>query len=373
MQEVVAAGMESVNELFERIIEADAPEAVSFTVRQHGKLLFSRVAGRAFDDDRPIDHTTLWPVFSGTKGLAAGTIAVLADRGLVRYDAPLAEYWEPAQRWPALTVAHCLSHRAGMPTVSGLTGDEDIYDADAMLALLARTDPMVPIGEGIAYHYLTYGWFAEAIIRGATGLTSGQAFRQLIGEPYGIDAYIGTPVSELSRCGETIRAADYRTNVFLKPDNPYAERVYANSPLNGRALPWNDPRNITREFAGGGGRATADAMALFYDTLLAVDAPNALLSPAGLAAAWTPRFAGIDYATDRPIVMAMGFERDDSIRSYGSVAPAFGHTGAGGSIHGCWPEHGIAFSFLPRTMRTDQEDQRGKSLLDATAKALIAS
>jgi hypothetical protein len=75
--------------------------------------------------------------------------------------------------------------------------------------------------------------------------------------------------------------------------------------------------------------------------------------------------------TNRPMVMAMGFERDDSIGSYGPIVPAFGHTGAGGSIHGCWPETGISFSYLPRMMRTDQQDQRGKSLLKSIVTALL--
>lgn len=371
MTEIVDARLDAVNRLFEQILAQDAPAGVSFTVRQRGEVLFSRVGGTADASGRPMDHRTLLPVFSGTKGLVAGTIAVLADRGLVQYDAPLAEYWAPAERWPGLTVAMCLSHRAGMPQVDGMTADADGYDTEAMLALLAQTTPMVPMGGRMAYHYLTYGWLAHAIIKGATGLTAGQALRQYITEPYDIDAHLGLPLAELPRCGEVIKASDYRTNVFLKPDNAFAERVYATSPLNGSADRWNDPANVVREMPGGGARATADAMAKFYDTLLQTDVPGALLSPAGLAAAWTPRFEDIDFATDRPIVMAMGFERDDSIRSYGSVAPAFGHTGAGGSIHGCWPEHGIAFSFTPRTMRTDQEDQRGKSLLDATAAALI--
>lgn len=372
MSDHVDSRLEDVNALFERIVEADAPAGVQFTVRQRGQVLFSRVAGTADDAGRPMDHATLLPVFSGTKGLVAGTIAVLADRGLVRYDAPLAEYWAPAERWPELTVALCLSHRAGMPQVDNLPADFDYYDTESMLELLAHTDPMVPIGTRVAYHYLTYGWFAHAIIKGATGLTAGQALRTYITEPYGIDAHLGLPASELGRCGDVMRAADYRTNVFLKPDNSFAARVYGSSPLNGNALPWNDPANIVREMPGGGARATADGMARFYDALIDVDAPQPLLSPAGLAAAWTPRFEDTDFATDRPIVMAMGFERDDTIRSYGSVAPAFGHTGAGGSIHGCWPTHGISFSFLPRTMRTDQADQRGKSLLDAVATALIA-
>ncbi len=371
MEDFVAPDMAPVDSLFERIIAADAPEGVSFTVRRHGEVLFSRVAGRCNDDGDAMTHETLMPVFSGTKGLVAGTIAVLADKGLVHYDAPVAQYWGLADRWPGLTVAVALSHRAGMPQVDGLPADADLYDTDAMLALLARTDPMVPMGTRMAYHYITFGWFAHAIIKGATGLSAGEALRRYVTEPFGIDAMLAVPESQLDRCGMVTKAPDYRTNVFLQPDNPYAERVYASSPLTRSSLPWNERANMVRELAGGSARATADAMAKFYDTLLATDAPNPLLSRAGLAAAWTPRFEDIDFATDRPLVMAMGFEREDSIRSYGSVAPAFGHTGAGGSIHGCWPEHGISFSFLPRTMRTDQQDQRGKSLLDATAQALI--
>lgn len=32
-------------------------------------------------------------VFSGTKGMAATVIHRLADRGLIDYDTPVAEYW----------------------------------------------------------------------------------------------------------------------------------------------------------------------------------------------------------------------------------------------------------------------------------------
>lgn len=372
MSDYVDARLQRVSDLFDQIVEHDAPAGVQFAVRQRGELLFSRVAGTAKDDGSPLRHDSLLPVFSGTKGLVAGVVAVLADRGLVRYDDLLSKYWEPAHRWPELTVAHCMSHRAGMPQLDGLTIEDDLYDLDAMIELLAHNTPIVPIGTRMAYHYMTYGWFAHVIIKGATGMTAGQALRHYITEPYDIDAYLGLPESELSRCADVMKASDYRTNVFLKPDNQFAETVYGVSPLTRPSMSWNDPRNLVRESPGGGVRSNADAMSKFYDTMLNTDAPNALLTPAGLAAAWTPRFEDIDFATDRPIVMAMGFERDDSIRSYGDVAPAFGHTGAGGSIHGCWPEHGISFSFTPRTMRTDQADQRGKSLLVEVQKALIS-
>lgn len=362
MNDFVDSKLGAVSDLFDEIVSLDKPNGVSFAVRQNGKVLFSR--------STQIEHNALLPIFSGTKGLMAGTVALLADRGLVDYQAPLSTYWPAAKSWPELTVAMALSHRSGLPHTEGLTDSDDTWDSDAMLVKLAATKQLVPSGNRMAYQWLTLGWFAHAIIKGVTGKSAGVAFKELIADPYGIDAFVGVPASEQYRIKNTVKASDYRTNVFLKADNQFASIVYGGGyTLNKPVDPWNDPINFARELPGGGGKSNADAMAKFYDTLLNTE--NGPLSEAGLKAAWTPRFEDIDYATDRPIVMAMGFERDDSIRSYGSVAPAFGHTGAGGSIHGCWPEHGISFSFLPQTMRTDQEDQRGKSLLDAVAKALI--
>ncbi len=159
-------------------------------------------------------------------------------------------------------------------------------------------------------------------------MSVGTAIRELITAPLGIDAYLGVPASEFERCGEVARAVDYRTNVFAVPSG-FMERVYGNPKLlDGEEMPWDDRELMRRELFGGGAWATTDGM-------------------------------------------SMGFELDDSIGSYGPIAPAFGHTGAGGSIHGCRPEAGISFSHVPRVMRTDQADQRGKSLLKSVAAALL--
>jgi CubicO group peptidase (beta-lactamase class C family) len=362
MEDFVDNRLTRVSDIFDKVVQDDSPNGVAFTVRQNGKVLFSRTSG--------IKHDALLPIFSGTKGLMAGTIAVLVERGLVNYADPLHKYWKEAIPWPDLTVEMALSHRSGLPHTEGLTDSDNTWDSDAMLLKLAQTKQLVPSGGRMAYQWLTLGWFAHAIIKSVTGKSAGAAFRDLIGDPYQIDAFVGVPVSEQNRIAHTKKAADYRTNVFLKPDNKFAPIVYGGGyTLNKPVDPWNDPENYGKELPGGGGKSNADAMAKFYDTLL--DVKNGPLSTESLRAAWTPRFEDIDYATDRPIVMAMGFEREDSINSYGPVVPAFGHTGAGGSIHGCWPEQGISFSFLPQTMRTDQEDQRGKSLLAEVAKALI--
>jgi hypothetical protein len=45
-------------------------------------------------------------------------------------------------------------------------------------------------------------------------------------------------------------------------------------------------------------------------------------------------------------------------------------TGAGGSVHGAWPEHGIGFSYALNRMSSAPDDVRAAALLDALAKSI---
>lgn len=62
-------------------------------------------------------------VFSATKGLAATVIHRLVDRGLLSYDAPVAEYWPEfgANGKSEVTVSDVLRHRSGRRTSRGWT------------------------------------------------------------------------------------------------------------------------------------------------------------------------------------------------------------------------------------------------------------
>jgi CubicO group peptidase (beta-lactamase class C family) len=73
----------------------------------------------------PWRRDTMAPSFSTTKGVAATVVHVMADRGLLDYDAPVAAYWpEFAQNGKgAITVRQVLAHQSGLyhirQTVSG--------------------------------------------------------------------------------------------------------------------------------------------------------------------------------------------------------------------------------------------------------------
>ena len=60
-------------------------------------------------------------VFSVTKGMASTVIHRLADRGLIDYEAPVAEYWPEfaANGKATITVREVMRHRAGLSQLNG--------------------------------------------------------------------------------------------------------------------------------------------------------------------------------------------------------------------------------------------------------------
>jgi hypothetical protein len=49
---------------------------------------------------------------------------------------------------------------------------------------------------------------------------------------------------------------------------------------------------------------------------------------------------------------------------------AFGHTGAGGSIHGASREYRVGFSYCTNLMCDEQNDDRGRAVLRALERCL---
>jgi hypothetical protein len=52
---------------------------------------------------------------------------------------------------------------------------------------------------------------------------------------------------------------------------------------------------------------------------------------------------------------------------------AFGHSGAGGSVHGAWPQLRTGFSFAMNLMRRDDRDGRAQRLLSALNTCVTSS
>jgi len=145
--------------------------------------------GKAWDAD------TVVLVWSSTKGATAICAHILADRGRLDLDAPVAQYWpEFAQNGKEkITVRMLLNHQAGLCAISEPLPPGAFYDWDSMTSALARQKPWWEPGTRNGYHAYTFGWLVGEVVRRVSGKSLGTFFKEEVAEPLGIDFWIGLP------------------------------------------------------------------------------------------------------------------------------------------------------------------------------------
>ena len=114
--------------------------------------------------------------WSTTKGVTSTVLHMLADRGSLDYDSPVASYWPEfaANGKSAVTVRQVMAMEAGLYDVRHLIEDpRELLDHDTMAAHLAAARPLHEPGQASAYHAFTYGWIAGELVRRITGTTLG--------------------------------------------------------------------------------------------------------------------------------------------------------------------------------------------------------
>ena len=92
---------------------------------------------------RAWEKDTIINVYSTTKTMTALTALMVADRGELDFDAPVARYWpEFAANGKAdIKVSHLMSHSAGLSGWKEPIVVEDIYDWEKATSLLAARHP----------------------------------------------------------------------------------------------------------------------------------------------------------------------------------------------------------------------------------------
>ncbi len=296
-------------------------------------------------------------VFSATKGMAATVIHRLADRGLIDYEAPVAEYWpEFAANGKAdMTVRRVMRHAAGL---SGLRGAslEDLLDHVAMEERLAAAAPGRLLGKS-AYHALTFGWLMSGLARAVTGKGMGLLIREELAEPLGTDGmYLGRPpVAAPTRAAQIIGPQNLTGNPIVN----YVTRKVVNEFSSGfRSLYFpgmigavrGDAPLLDAEIPAANGVATARALARMYGAIAnggEVDGTRFLSRE--LVAGLTGRR---NLRPDRNVLVPLAFHLGYHSLPIGSVLPGFGHVGLGGSVGWADPASGLAFSLVHNRLLT---------------------
>jgi CubicO group peptidase (beta-lactamase class C family) len=320
--------------------------------------LWGGIADRA--GRRPWTADTLQIMFSGTKGLVASCILMLIERGQLVLDMPVARYWPEfaAAGKAEVLVRDVVSHTVALPGLEVPVTWQEATDAHRMAELLARQARSRDPRASRTYHAVTFGWLCGELIHRVDGRSVGQFFDQEIARPLDLEIWIGLP-HDLEQRVSTVELAPTWTGSAddaLMTDP--LRRVLANPPrYQPGSFPWNEPAWHAAEVPSSNGIGTPRSVARFYASL------DKLLSPATLQLGSTVLSSRFDPLLDRLTSFGVGFQLQTDRFTLGPVPDAFGHGGAGGSVHGRWPRQRLGFSYGMNMLRDDPGDQRAAALL----------
>jgi CubicO group peptidase (beta-lactamase class C family) len=213
-------------ELFEANLADGTDTGASLAVVHDGELVADLWGGEAAPG-RAWERDTLVHTWSVTKTMSALTMLVLADRGVVDLDAPVARYWPELTRDDVL-VRHVLGHTSGYAGWTEPLDAAGLMDLPYAEAMLAAQQPWWEPGTASGYHMLSHGHLLDGIVRGATGSTLAEQFRALVAGPLGADFHLGVPEEALGRCADLVAPPQGTIDVAALPEGNLLVPTLAN-------------------------------------------------------------------------------------------------------------------------------------------------
>lgn len=370
------SAFDGVREVFEESFADGQNLGAAVAVFADGRPVVDLWGGVA---DRRTGRTWAWDtpcvVFSCTKAVTAASALLLAERGYVTLDEPVAWWWpEFAENGKAdVTVEHVLTHQAGLPAFDGPVSVAQAADPVAMAERLARQAPEWEPGTAHGYHALTFGWLVGELVRRHTGMTVGRFARQ----EFGSDLWIGAPSGTIARAaritvprrGEPASPlTDIATRTRIGAAYAQAGSLLFRATTN-PAASYNDPALLGGGWPAAGMVTTARGLAQFYRDLV----HGVTLSGATLRNALRERGRGPDRVLLTDSAYGLGFMLPAQSFELPEVAraTAFGHPGAGGAVGLGDLAHGLAFAFVPNLKRDYfAGDRRAYRLIEAAYAAI---
>jgi len=196
-----------VRAAFDANLASGADLGASFCATKDGETVVDLWGGWAdAAKTRPWEKDTIVNVYSTTKTMTFLCALLLADRGELDFDAPVAKYWPEfaANGKEAIKVSYLMAHSAGLSGWREKITKEDLYDWDKVTALLAAQAPLWPPGTRSGYHAITQGYLVGEVVRRISGKSLGNFFRDEIAGPLDADFWIGLPASEDHRVADLI-------------------------------------------------------------------------------------------------------------------------------------------------------------------------
>ena len=392
-QGTAAPRFAAVREEFERNLSDRGEVGASVCVTVDGETVVDLWGGVADPETQaPWNEDTLVLVWSCTKGATALCAHILAARGDIDLDAPVARYWPEFAKGgkDAITVRMVLNHQAGLPALREPVPENGLCDWDAVVDALAAMEPMWEPGTRHGYHALVFGHLVGEVVRRVTGGSLGAFFRAEVAEPLGLDFWIGLPEEQEPRVATSISPEPPAPGQPLPPF--YAVGLTDPTSIPGMIV-WNS-----------GGILLPGAVNARQVRAAEIPSANGITNARGLAGMYRPLAQGGAFGGVRLVpedaVPAMGAVSAAVARDATLLVPtrwangfmkgvdntylppgqgdavilseeAFGHLGNGGSLGFADPRARLSFGYAMNRQGggTGLED-RGQALVDAVYRIL---
>lgn len=363
--------LDPVREAFAANFEAGQELGARYALAIDGEIVLDLWAGYADRaQTRAFDDTTLTPVFSTTKAVAALMVARLVGQHRLAYGQRMTDVWpEFGQAGKeTVTVEQALSHQAGLCGFAEPMDPALWLDWGVICAKLETMAPLWPPGSASGYHPVTFGYLAGEVFRRVDGRTLGVALAQDVAGPLGLDIWIGLPEAEDHRIAEVRRPPAMPDLGEITEPRRLAFLTKWASP-EGRGSPeWR-----RAEIPSANGFATAAALARLMAAMAcdgSVDGRQ-VLAPGTAAQAARERIVGPDLVLPRTMSWGAGFMRSAGSGLYGPGAQTIGHSGWGGSCAFADPERRLSGAYvMNRQSSALIDDPRAQRLIAATYAAM---
>ena len=331
---------------------------------------------------RPWVEDSIALVFSSTKGATAICAHLLAQRGELDLDAPVAEYWPEfaAAGKQDIPVRWLLSHRVGLPVFDNPMTAEEYLAWEPPVKALAAQRPVWEPGTTHGYHAGSYGWLVGEVVRRISGKSVGTFFADEVAVPLGLDFWIGLPASEESRVVPIIGVDLQDGGIDQQAQTENRRKLLAaardpdsllNRPSTATPLDMNSRAFHAAEIPAGNGITVARSLARMYASLIGdgVDGVR-LLNDETVARASAEESSGRDEVLQIATRFGLGFSLNLETGDLGQEG-AFGHSGAGGSLGFADPKAETAFGYVMNKMQlVAADDPRTLTLVAAVHESL---
>ena len=267
--------------------------------------------GGSCDQARTVPWTehTITNVWSSTKTVTSLAALMLADRGELDVDAPVARYWPEfaAGGKEGVLVRHLLSHSSGVSGLEQPAVVEDLYDWPTATSRMAAQAPWWEPGTASGYHALNYGHLVGEVVRRVSGKTLKQFVAEEIAGPLGADFQIGAAEADWGRIADVVPPPPLPIDFeALGPDSltvktltgPFIEADAANTPE------W---RRADLGAVNGHGNARSVARVMSVVARSGQVGGVRLLRPETIEKIFTEQIKGIDLVLGVPLRFGIGY------------------------------------------------------------------